>query len=55
MIGRVPGTEDAFLATGHRRWRITWGPVTGLAIAELSLHGKTDTVNLDPLESRNPG
>ena len=35
IIGRIPGTENGFLATGHRQWGILWGPLTGLAMAEL--------------------
>ena len=37
IVGRVPGTKNAFIATGGGPWGITWGPVIGQSIARLIL------------------
>jgi D-amino-acid dehydrogenase len=39
VIGRVPGQEDFFVATGHGRMGITLGPVTGKLVAQVILEG----------------
>jgi D-amino-acid dehydrogenase len=41
VIGLVPGTDNAYLATGHAMLGVTLGPVTGEAVAGL-LDGKDD-------------
>ena len=41
IIGPVPGHEGLFAATGHGRLGITLAPVTGEAITELVLRGRT--------------
>ena len=46
MMGRVPGTANAFLACGHNCWGILWGPASGLAMAELVLRGESTTIDL---------
>ncbi|GAB5353321.1 hypothetical protein AAMO2058_000027000 [Amorphochlora amoebiformis] len=48
MMGAIPGEPNAFVATGHNCWGILWGPVTGLAMSELILDGKSKCVNLKP-------
>jgi D-amino-acid dehydrogenase len=35
VIGRVPGTDNLFIATGHGMLGMTLGPVTAIAIADL--------------------
>ncbi|EKX33390.1 hypothetical protein GUITHDRAFT_158911 [Guillardia theta CCMP2712] len=51
-LGRIPGTQNAFIAAGHNCWGILWAPVTGLAMSELILDGKSKCVDLSPF---NPG
>jgi glycine oxidase len=47
IIGRLPGKDNVFVATGHFRNGILLGPITGRLIAELITEGKTET----PLEA----
>jgi len=51
MIGRVPRTEGAYVATGHNVWGILNAPATGEAMAELIVDGKAHTVNLAPFDA----
>ncbi len=46
LIGRVPGVEGAFVATGHSVWGMLNGPATGEAMAELIVDGEATTVNI---------
>ena len=46
LIGAVPHTDGAFIATGHNVWGILNGPATGEAMAELIVEGKASTVEL---------
>jgi len=39
VIGRVPGRDNLFVATGHGRMGITLGPSTGKLLAEVVLEG----------------
>jgi len=39
VIGRVPGREGLFVATGHGRMGITLGPITGKLLAQVILEG----------------
>lgn len=48
LIGRVAGTEAVFVATGHSCWGILNSPATGLALAELIVHGKATSLDLSP-------
>jgi glycine/D-amino acid oxidase-like deaminating enzyme len=41
VIGRVPGFENAYVATGHFRNGILLAPVTGKAVAQMILEGGT--------------
>ncbi len=50
LIGRVPGVENVYVATGHSVWGILNAPATGEAIAELIADGATRTVDLAPFE-----
>lgn len=49
LIGRVPGIEDAYVATGHSVWGILNAPATGEAMAELILDGRT-RLDLSPFD-----
>jgi glycine/D-amino acid oxidase-like deaminating enzyme len=48
LIGRVPGVDGAYVATGHSVWGMLNAPATGEAMAELILDGVTSQVNLTP-------
>lgn len=48
LIGRVPGVEGAFVATGHSVWGMLNAPATGEAMAELILDGAAQQVDLAP-------
>jgi glycine/D-amino acid oxidase-like deaminating enzyme len=50
LIGRVPGVENAYVATGHSVWGILNAPATGEAIAELIADGAAHTVDLAPFD-----
>jgi len=51
IIGRLPGKDNVFVATGHFRNGILLGPITGRLIAQLITEGKAET----PLEAFSPG
>jgi glycine/D-amino acid oxidase-like deaminating enzyme len=46
LIGRVPGVEGAYVATGHSVWGILNAPATGEAIAELIIDGAAHAIDL---------
>jgi glycine/D-amino acid oxidase-like deaminating enzyme len=50
LIGRVPRTEGAYVATGHNVWGILNAPATGEAMSELILDGKARNVDLRPFD-----
>lgn len=50
LIGKLPGIEGAYAATGHSVWGILNAPATGEAMAELILDGATQTVDLSPFD-----
>jgi glycine/D-amino acid oxidase-like deaminating enzyme len=52
LIGKVPGHQGAYVATGHSVWGILNAPATGEALAELILDGAARTV---PLSAFDPG
>ncbi|TCC65866.1 FAD-binding oxidoreductase [Kribbella pittospori] len=49
ILGRVPGFENVYLATGHSMSGITLAPATGLYMSELIMTGRTPGV-LKPFE-----
>jgi glycine/D-amino acid oxidase-like deaminating enzyme len=56
LIGRVPQTEGAYVATGHNVWGILNAPATGEALAELIAEGvssSTDLTLFDPIRLRS--
>ena len=46
LIGRLPGVEGAYVATGHSVWGILNAPATGEAMAELIADGAGRSVDL---------
>ena len=50
LIGRVPGLDGAYIATGHSVWGILNAPATGEAVAELIIDGAARTVDLAPFD-----
>ena len=55
LIGRVPGVEGAYVATGHSVWGILNAPATGEAMAELIIDGVAHSVDLSPFDpGRSP-
>jgi glycine/D-amino acid oxidase-like deaminating enzyme len=48
MIGRVPGVDNAYVATGHNVWGMLNAPATGEAMAGLILDGAARHVDLAP-------
>ncbi len=51
IIGRLPGYDNVFVATGHFRNGILLAPVTGRLMAQLVLEGRTEM----PLDAFGPG
>ncbi len=50
LIGKVPGSEGAYIATGHNVWGILNAPATGEAMAELVAEGSAETTDLTPFD-----
>jgi glycine/D-amino acid oxidase-like deaminating enzyme len=48
VMGRIPGTEGAYISCGHNCWGILWAPVCGKAMAELVAHGRAECVDMSP-------
>jgi len=46
LIGRVPGVDAAYVATGHGPWGMLNAPGTGIALAELIADGAAATLDL---------
>jgi glycine/D-amino acid oxidase-like deaminating enzyme len=46
LLGAVPGSANAFVATGHSVWGILNAPASGEAMAELIVEGATEHVDL---------
>jgi glycine/D-amino acid oxidase-like deaminating enzyme len=55
LMGRVPGVEGAYVATGHSVWGMLNAPASGEAMAELILDGVTSRVNLTPFAPERLG
>jgi D-amino-acid dehydrogenase len=49
VIGRAPGLDNVYVATGHAMLGVTLAPVTGAAIAEL-VAGERSSFDLDPFD-----
>jgi glycine/D-amino acid oxidase-like deaminating enzyme len=50
LIGKVPRSEGAYIATGHNVWGILNAPATGEAMAELVAEGSAETTDLTPFD-----
>jgi glycine/D-amino acid oxidase-like deaminating enzyme len=50
LIGKVPGSEGAYMATGHSVWGILNAPATGEAMAELIADGTAAATDLAPFD-----
>ena len=50
LIGKVPHSEGAYIATGHNVWGILNAPATGEAMAELVANGTAETTDLTPFD-----
>ena len=48
IIGKVPGSQNVYIATGHFDWGILHGPATGKCLAELILYGESETCDISP-------
>lgn len=48
LLGKVPGHDSAYVATGHNVWGILNAPATGEAMAELIADGAARSVDLAP-------
>ena len=48
LIGKAPGSDGAYIATGHSVWGILNAPATGEAMAELIVDGTAHAVDLTP-------
>ncbi len=52
FIGAVPGSQGAYIATGHSVWGILNAPATGEAMAELIADGAARSTDLAPFDPR---
>jgi glycine/D-amino acid oxidase-like deaminating enzyme len=50
LIGKVPRSEGAYVATGHNVWGILNAPATGEALAELIADGVAQSTDLTPFD-----
>jgi glycine/D-amino acid oxidase-like deaminating enzyme len=50
FLGRVPGVQGAYIATGHSCWGILNAPASGLAMAELIVDGRASSIDLTPFD-----
>ena len=55
LIGRVPGVDGAWVATGHSVWGMLNAPATGEAMAGLILDGAARHLDLAPFAPARPG
>jgi glycine/D-amino acid oxidase-like deaminating enzyme len=46
LLGPVPGGAGAYVATGHSCWGLLNAPASGLAMAELIVDGRAQSVDL---------
>ena len=50
LIGRLPGVDRAYVATGHNVWGILNAPATGEAMSELIADGMSRSTDLTPFD-----
>ena len=46
LVGRIGGTANAYVATGHGPWGILNAPATGIALSELIVDGAAASIDL---------
>ena len=49
-MGKVRGLANAYISAGHNCWGILWAPVSGLAMSQLLVDGKSSVVDLRPFD-----
>ncbi|ETO08998.1 hypothetical protein RFI_28390 [Reticulomyxa filosa] len=54
LIGKITGTNNAFVGTGHTCWGILNSLITGLLLSELIVDGQYRTVDDDTMKAFNP-
>jgi len=54
LIGKVPQSDGAYVATGHSVWGILNAPATGEALAQLIAKGVSPTLDLTPFDPGRP-
>jgi glycine/D-amino acid oxidase-like deaminating enzyme len=54
LLGRVPGVDRAYVATGHSVWGMLNAPATGEAMAELIGEGTTRTLDIAAFDPARP-
>ena len=55
LIGKVPDSAGAYVATGHSVWGILNAPATGEALAELIVTSRAETTDLTPSDPARLG
>jgi glycine/D-amino acid oxidase-like deaminating enzyme len=55
LIGRVPGVEGLYVATGHSVWGVLNAPATGEVMAELIVEGGARTVDISAFDPGRDG
>jgi glycine/D-amino acid oxidase-like deaminating enzyme len=50
LMGKIPGFENVYIATGHSCWGILNSPATGAAMAELIVDGHCKLLDLSPFD-----
>lgn len=50
VMGKIPGVQGAYIASGHSCWGILNGPATGLVMAELIAEGKVTSADIRKLD-----
>ena len=53
LIGKVLGSEGAYIAAGHSCWGILNAPATGVALAELIVDGHCSSLDLSAFNPAN--
>ncbi|CAK0761244.1 hypothetical protein CVIRNUC_002841 [Coccomyxa viridis] len=50
VIGKLPGVEGCYMASGHSCWGILNGPATGKVMAELVANGKATSLDISAFD-----
>ena len=49
-MGKIPKTQNAYISAGHNCWGILWAPISGKAMSELLIDGKSKCVDIEPFK-----